>query len=477
MDAPPIQYAKTADGVSIAYYAIGEGPPLVYLNPLAHLQLGWLRSDEREWYQRLAQGRRLIRLDTRGLGLSQTQASAISMEGLTADLDAVADRLGIQCFDILSSTWLDRFAIHYAVHRPARVSKLIIWGAARAGAAGPRPEATFAVGDLDAQLWYELVARDQLAAEGDSLPGAVAYLKEIVTPEVRRAYTGGPTGVRDLLPQVLCPTLIIFPRLNPMMPLEAARQNAASIPNCQLVLYEGQYNIPHAGGDFDIKLRIINDFLGPAQEPSEQVARAEAGAVRTILFTDLADHTAMMQRLGDARGREILREHERITRETLAQNGGTEVKAMGDGFMASFGSAQKALECAIALQRAFASATLSPGPSLRQAQDAAPIKERGDEPGSDSGSPSPSHGRGGQGERVALHIGINAGEPIAEDDDLFGSSVILAARAAAKATAGQVLVTNVVRELVAGKGFVFTDAGEFEMRGFEDPVRLYELRW
>jgi class 3 adenylate cyclase len=125
---------------------------------------------------------------------------------------------------------------------------------------------------------------------------------------------------------------------------------------------------------------------------------------------------------------------------------------MGDGFMASFGSAQKALECAIALQRAFAG-TLTPGPS--------PIKERGDE----------------EREVLRLHIGVNAGEPIAEDDDLFGSSVILAARAASKATAGQILVTNVVRELVAGKGFSFADAGEFEMKGFEEPVRLYEVRW
>jgi adenylate cyclase len=121
---------------------------------------------------------------------------------------------------------------------------------------------------------------------------------------------------------------------------------------------------------------------------------------------------------------------------------------MGDGFMASFGSAQKALECAIALQRAVSAYS-----------DATPP----------AGQPA--------GEPLRLHIGINAGEPIAEDDDLFGSSVILAARAASKAQGGQILVTNVVRELVAGKGFAFADAGEFEMKGFEDPVRLYELRW
>jgi class 3 adenylate cyclase len=161
-----------------------------------------------------------------------------------------------------------------------------------------------------------------------------------------------------------------------------------------------------------------------------------------VLFTDLADHTAMMQRLGDQKGREVLREHERITREVLARHGGAEVKAMGDGFMASFGSAQSALGCAIGLQQAFAVSGVLAG-----------------------------H------EEVRLHIGVNAGEPIEEEDDLFGASVILASRVASKARGGQILVTNVVRELVAGKGFVFADAGEFEMKGFEEPVRLYEVSW
>jgi class 3 adenylate cyclase len=208
-----------------------------------------------------------------------------------------------------------------------------------------------------------------------------------------------------------------------------------------------------------VGIRAILDFIStPAPAGTIAAPQLDTSSFRAILFTDLADHTAMMQRLGDARGREVLREHERITRETLAANGGTEVKAMGDGFMASFGSAQKALECATALQRAFASREQGTG-KTGQGPDSALV------PGSLFPVP------------IRLHIGVNAGEPIAEDDDLFGSSVILAARAASKATGGQVLVTNVVRELVAGKGFVFADAGEFEMRGFEDPVRLYELRW
>ncbi len=76
-----------------------------------------------------------------------------------------------------------------------------------------------------------------------------------------------------------------------------------------------------------------------------------------------------------------------------------------------------------------------------------------------------------------IRVGLCAGEPIAEDDDLFGAAVIQAARIADQANGGEILLANVVRELAAGKGFMFADRGEIELRGFDDPVRLYELRW
>ena len=161
-----------------------------------------------------------------------------------------------------------------------------------------------------------------------------------------------------------------------------------------------------------------------------------------MLFTDIEGHTEMLDKLGDAKGREVLREHERITREALHAHAGTEVKTMGDGFMACFGSAREALECAIALQKAMA--------ARNQEDGVYPLKVR---------------------------AGINADEPISEDDDLFGVSVIAAARIMSKAEGGQIIVSDVVRQLVAGKGFAFVEHGETTLRGFEEPVRLYELRW
>jgi len=160
-----------------------------------------------------------------------------------------------------------------------------------------------------------------------------------------------------------------------------------------------------------------------------------------VLFTDIVGHTEMMQRLGDARGRDVLREHERITRDLLKQHGGAEVKTMGDGFLASFGSVTAAMECAIALQRAFAVHTES--------------------------MPEPLH----------VRVGLNAGEPIEEDGDLFGATVILASRIAAKAGAGEILVPDTVRGLLSGKGFMFGDRGEFVPKGFDEGVRLWDVRW
>jgi class 3 adenylate cyclase len=189
----------------------------------------------------------------------------------------------------------------------------------------------------------------------------------------------------------------------------------------------------------------------------------------------------MMLRLGDERGREVLRDHERITREVLKGHGGTEVKTMGDGFMASFGSVTKAVECAIALQQAIdqrnnpVGAQHTPQPashpsSAEPATPAAATESLRAAPGAGSGDTTPV-------EPLHVRVGLNAGEPIEEEGDLFGATVILASRLAARAEGGEILVADTVRGLCSGKGFVFADRGEFVAKGFEEPVRVYEVRW
>ncbi len=216
---------------------------------------------------------------------------------------------------------------------------------------------------------------------------------------------------------------------------------AAAIPNARLVPVPGKANNP-AGGDPRPILDAIASFFDEDPETRRQMpgksSDGERTPLMTVLFTDLVGHAEMMSRLGDEGGRDVLREHERITREVLKQHGGTEVKTMGDGFMASFGRVTKAVECAVALQRAFA-----------------------------------DH----EGEPLSIRVGLNAGEPIEEDGDLFGATVILASRIAAKADAGEILVADTVRGLCSGKGFLFADRGEFVAKGFEEPVRVYDVSW
>ena len=162
----------------------------------------------------------------------------------------------------------------------------------------------------------------------------------------------------------------------------------------------------------------------------------------TILFTDMESSTALAQNLGDAAAQEVRRAHNNIVRSALSANDGSEIKHTGDGIMASFATASSALNCAIAIQRGVA-----------------------------------SHKEQHPGSPLGVYIGLNAGEPIAEDGDLFGTSVDLAARICDHAEPGQIIAADVVRQLAAGKQFLFSDLSETELRGFEDPVKLWELSW
>jgi class 3 adenylate cyclase len=242
--------------------------------------------------------------------------------------------------------------------------------------------------------------------------------------------------VGSVVPHLTMPTLVLHGRQDKAAPFAQGRELAARLPQATFVPFEGQSSA--AWAQRDVIIPEIRRFLGI--EAGLQMA--PTGAPVTILFTDVEGSTALTERLGDAKAREVLRNHERIVREALRAHGGAEVKAMGDGFMASFSSATRALECAIAMQRAFA------------AHD-------------DEHPETP----------IRVRIGLNAGEPIAEDEDLFGTAVNVAARIAAQANGGEILASDVVRQLVAGKGFLFADRGEVALRGFEGPVRLYEVRW
>jgi class 3 adenylate cyclase len=448
---PRIQYAKTADGVSIAFGTLGEGMPLVHLSvAFSHTQMEWQIAECRRWYERLADKRMLVRYDYRGFGLSERNVTDFSLDAQVLDMEAVVDRLGLEKFALLGLLHLGPAAIAYAARHPERVSHLVLWCAWARGSdwlRSPQVQVFRASLEKDWMFYTEAAAQLVLGwSAGEPARRYAALARESVEPEFHRAVVIPALNEWDVTPflaQVRSPTLVLH-RRQYVLDVDVARGLASRIPDARLVLLEGESGAPYLG-DTEAVLAAIDEFLGEGEEAARGAEPPEAGAFRTVLFTDVEGSTALTQRLGDAKAREVLRTHDHMVREALRAHGGAEVKTMGDGFMASFSSATRALECAIAMQQAFAQWNADVG-----AQGLAPLR---------------------------IRAGLNAGEPIAEDEDLFGTAVILAARIAAKAEGGEILASDVVRQLVAGKGFLFSDRGDVVLRGFEDPVRLYEVRW
>jgi pimeloyl-ACP methyl ester carboxylesterase len=361
MMEPRIQYAKTTDGVSIAFWTLGEGMPFVSMSTstASHIQLEWQFPEWRSWYQRLAEKRKLIRYDSRGGGLSDRSVANYSLDAQILDLEAVVDRLALERFVLFGLFALGPVAIAYAARHPQRLSHLILWCSwARASDAfrSPLGQSLAALRETDWNLYTETVAHSLLGwSAGEPARHAAARMRESVTQETMQATLSAATqfDVTDLLPKVRAETLILHRRGLAFPELSLARGLASGMPNARLVVLEGESLAPFLG-DMEAVLTAIDEFLGEGEAAGRVAEAPEPGAFRTVLFTDVEGSTALTQRLGDAKARQVLREHERITREALKAHGGSEVKSLGDGFMASFSSATRALECAIAMQRAFA---------------------------------------------------------------------------------------------------------------------------
>jgi class 3 adenylate cyclase len=189
----------------------------------------------------------------------------------------------------------------------------------------------------------------------------------------------------------------------------------------------------------------LSDVMGPAfnqwNKPQSH-APASAARIMTVMFTDMVGSTDMTQTKGDKAAQNLVRRHNSIVRNALAQFSGNEIKHTGDGIMASFGSSANGVEAAIAIQRAI---------TKHNAQH-------------------PDQG-------LHIRIGINAGEPIEEEEDLFGTTVQLAARVCARCDTDDILCSNVVKELASGRGLNFVSLGAQELKGFKEQVTLFQVVW
>lgn len=430
-----MRYAMTADGVRIAYGTAGQGRPLVRLPspPFVHVQIQWRQS---VFYDRLCENRLVITFDPRGSGMSDRKPRVDSFDARLLDLDAVVEDLGLETF-ALNGTWFGgTMAVRYAARHPERVTHLVLDDAPVNCATALQSPQVRAFNELSGD-WVEqteMMAFSFAGVGGDEARSYAEFMRASTTQDnffsMVAAFRG--VDVTNDLPLIQAPTLILRHSGFSGFEADAPRKLATLIPNARLVMLSGKET-----DDLDETLREMAEFLGD-EGVANRIPQPGESSLRTILFTDLVGHTEMMRRLGDDRGRDVLREHERITRDLLKEHGGVEVKTMGDGFVASFASITKAMDCAIGLQRAFA-----------------------------------LH----RGEPLQVRVGLNAGEPIEEDGDLFGLTVIMASRIAAKAGPGEILIPEPLRHLLTGKSYVYADRGETMLKGFKDAVRLYEVRW
>ena len=451
MYRPRVQFTRTRDGVTIAYGVTGEhGHPLLFLTGwVSHLETDVTQEAVGQFLERLggAGRRRIVRLDFRGTGLSDRDVADRSAEKRALDLEAVVDALGVERVAIFAWAMSGPPALLYAAAHPEKVTHLILYGTL-ASAAVANPALGHALVELIRADWNlgsrTVVQYIHPGADPNTIEAGSAFLRAAASGETAAQFLHEAyfeIDVRPCLARITVPTLVLHRRDDPAIPFAAGRELAALLPNGAFEPLAGNASQPFFG-DAESVLNAVDRFLPGDEPPAPETTVAAGAGLLTILFTDIVGSTALTQRLGDAGAQDVLREHNAIVRDRLREHGGTELKTTGDGFMASFPSATRALDCAVAIQQAFASYNA----------------ERGTD-------------------AIRVRIGLNAGEPVAEDQDLFGTAVQAAARIAARARPGQILVADVVRQLAAGKAFRFVRLGHFQLKGFHERFRLFELAW
>lgn len=195
----------------------------------------------------------------------------------------------------------------------------------------------------------------------------------------------------------------------------------------------------------EVDPRVVKAFLGRVKDPTPVDLSGEVpidSAFRAIMFTDLKDSTLMTTMFGDTKALHLLHIHNALIRNALREHHGNEVKHTGDGIMASFVKVEQAVQCAIAIQKAFA-----------------------------------AHNQGDPNESLHIRIGLSAGEPVEEDGDLFGSAVQLAARICAHTAPDHILVAQIVRNECPSQQYEFVDLGEITPKGFDNPIQVHEIAW
>lgn len=443
--APRTRYASCGE-IDIAYQVFGDGPIdlLMLPGPLIPIDCVDLEPSMYRFHRRLASFCRVIRFDQRGIGLSSRIASLdmLGPESWAQDAIAVMNAAGCERATIFAPGFTSLAGVVLASDHSDRVNSLVIANGAARTLRGP----DYPIGsDLDDADRFTTVGMEPDAVEqGFDMLGIIAPSvaddaafrswwdmagNRAASPSMARAFINKirEGDVRDRLPRVAVPTLILH-RDNPdFSPVAHARYLAEHIPGSRLVELPGGDALYWVGDTAPV-LDEIEEFITGVRGASD----AER-LLTTIVFTDIVGSTERAASLGDHRWRDLLDNHDTLVRHELLRFAGREVNTAGDGFVATFSSPSAAIACADAIVDA--------------------VRVLG----------------------IEVRVGIHAGEVEVRGNDVAGMAVHIGARVAALAGPGEVLVSSTLRDIVTGSRHRFGDRRETALKGVPGQWRLYSL--
>jgi class 3 adenylate cyclase len=443
--APRTRYASRGD-LDIAYQILGEGTCDVVVMPGPFIPIDSIDSEPSmyRFFRRLSSFCRVIRFDHRGMGMSsRIGADKITPNCWAEDVVTVLDALGLERATIFASGFTSMSAIILATEHPERVSGLVIVnGSARALRAPGYDIGT----ELRGASFYTTIAIEPDAVEqGFDVLGVVAPSvagdrafrawwdsagNRAASPSMARRSNQSlaEADVRERLPKIAAPTLIVHRRESAFIPVGHGRYLAEHIGGANYVELDGADTLYWVGDSTPV-LDEVEEFITGTRGGAAVIERM----LTTIVFTDIVGSTERAAALGDDRWRDLLDNHDRIVRHELERFRGREVNTAGDGFVATFSSPSVALDCAEAIVAA--------------------VRLLG----------------------IEVRVGVHAGEVEVRGEDIAGMAVHIAARVAGLSGASEVLVSSTVREIVTGSRRTFTDHGEHALKGVPGTWRLWAL--
>jgi class 3 adenylate cyclase len=438
---PAISYAWN-EGVALAYHAGGSGPDLLLVpGSVTHIEVLWDEPRVKRFLTRLAGFSRLILMDPRGLGLSDRLTEVPTLDERVADLLSVLDAAASKRAALFGNADTGPACIAAAALHPDRVSSLVLCGTYSKGSWSEDYPMGWTEEDwADFQRFVKdgwgTETAERIDRVAPSLTGDEAFqrwlgtlMRQGASPRAVLLLAEMTHGVdvRELLPRISVPTLVMHRIGDRVNPIAHGRYLAERIPGARWVELPGNDFILWAG-DTDTIADEVEEFL-----TGQRSGPTSTRIVATVMFTDIVGSTERSRELGDRAWTDLLEMHHARVRTELRRFGGREIDDAGDGFLASFGSPTAAIECARALRGSVAEIGLE------------------------------------------LRIGLHTGECELVGDKLRGIAVHIGARVGAEAGAGEILVSQTVRDLLAGSGIDFEDRGAHELKGVAGGWRLYAV--